>query len=111
MSKQKTKNEELEQLWEEFKDDDTVKISQFQLALIFERGEYYCRKQTEEETELGKLSLSDLKALEVELSDLVEGSKCSNGELDTEGVVYNSKLMLVHGAIERKVNLYCDSVK
>ena len=107
----KTKNQELKELWDEFQQDESVKLTQYQLALIFEKGEHYCRKLYEERaTNINEMPLSDLRILESELDDLVDGSRLSNGELDSEGLMYNSKLMRVHGVIEKRVKLHCDSI-
>ncbi|MDB0600707.1 hypothetical protein PL373_06020 [Tenacibaculum maritimum] len=102
----KTKNEIIEQNWEELKGGDTVILTKYQFAMIFDYGYEYHKKYTEQNLSLEKLTLSDLHVLEKELSELVESCLLPNEELeelDDNGKKYNKALTEVSLEIEKRI--------
>lgn len=102
-----TKNKEIERIWEEVKEENSITIDKYQLAAIFERG-YQYHKNTIGDDDLNKLTLSDLNLLEKELSRLVEDYTLpKTDELDDNGKLYNQKLNEVRCEIERRIDTIC----
>ena len=102
-----TKNKEIERIWEEVKEDNSITIDKYQLAVIFDRG-YEYHKNTIVNDDLKSLTLSDLNMLEKELSKLVEDCTLSKTDkLDDNGKLYDKKLNEVSCEIERRIDTIC----
>ena len=93
-----TKNEHFQKVWSQFKDE--VGITEYQAGVLFEHG--YKAKE-EEKAQLTNLSLSDLKILIKDFHDSMEGCRCENGELDSDGQLYNEKLEKLWKIYDSKV--------
>ncbi|WP_435263402.1 hypothetical protein [Tenacibaculum sp. nBUS_03] len=67
-----TKNKEIERIWEEIKEDNSITIDEYQLAAIFERG-YQYHKNTIGDDDLNKLKRNKIISKEIDrcLEDLV----------------------------------------
>ncbi|WP_064968044.1 hypothetical protein [Tenacibaculum ovolyticum] len=104
------KNERIQEIWNELELDESIKLSKYQLAIIFDYGYQYYKTTLEDSNNLKQLSLADLQVLEAELSELVDGCTLPNKELDANGKKYNRKLNEVSLEMENRIHSYVDSI-
>ena len=102
-----TKNEKIEQTWNELKGGDTVTLTKYQFAMVFEYGYEYHKKSIKDNPSIENLSFSDLNAFEKELSELVVSCQLPDGKLDKNGIKYDKTLTEVQIEIEDRIKRIC----
>lgn len=102
----KTKNENIQQLWKEVGGQESITLTKYQFAMIFDYGYEYHKKSIDQNPNIETLSLADLHVLEKELAELVDNCTLPDkglDNLDANGIKYNKKLTKVSLEIERRV--------